>query len=172
MVLRILILSLVSLLAAWPVLRSELPAIIGPVWASGAGERWSVKILLPLLFLGALVCAAWGVPVESSVLPDFPSADLPSLFAIVLSTLAAVAISALISSYTAVPFAFLGAVAGFRLVTEGVLDWTFAARMVAAWFVAPLLCGLLAEFGTNCTLYFKMFHYFFKLFMYYSVTHS
>jgi hypothetical protein len=80
MVLRILILSLVSLLAAWPVLRSELPAIIGPVWASGAGERWSVKILLPLLFLGALVCAAWGVPVESSVLPDFPSAELPSLF--------------------------------------------------------------------------------------------
>ena len=144
MVLRILILSLVSLLAAWPVLRSELPAIIGPVWASGAGERWSVKILLPLLFLGALVCAAWGVPVESSVLPDFPSADLPSLFAIVLSTLAAVAISALISSYTAVPFAFLGAVAGFRLVTEGALDWTLAIRTVAAWFVAPLLCGLLA----------------------------
>ena len=144
MTLRILILSLVSLLAAWPVLRSELPAIIGPVWASGAGERWSVKILLPLLFLGALVCAAWGVPVESAVLPDFPCSDLPSLFAIVLSTLAAVAISSLISPYTAVPFAFLGSVAGFRLVTEGALDWTFAVRTVAAWFAAPLLCGLLA----------------------------
>jgi len=144
MALRILILSLVSLLAAWPVLRSELPAVIGPVWASGAGERWSVKILLPLLFVGALVCAAWGVPVKSAVLPDFPCPDLPSLFAIVLSTLAAVAISSLISSYTAVPFAFLGSIAGFRLVTEGALDWTFAARMVAAWVVAPLLCGVLA----------------------------
>ena len=144
MVLRILILSLVSLLAAWPVLRSELPAVIGPVWASGAGERWSVKILLPLLFVGALVCAAWGVPVRSAVLPAFPSSDLPSLFAIVLSTLAAVSISSLISPYTAVPFAFLGSIAGFRLVTEGALDWTFAARMVAAWVVAPLLCGLLA----------------------------
>ena len=144
MALRILILSLVSLLAAWPVLRSELPAIIGPVWASGAGERWSVKILLPILFLGALVCAAWGVPVESAVLPDFPCPDLPSLFAIVLSTLAAVAISSLISPYTAVPFAFLGSVAGFRLVTEGALDWTFAARTVASWFAAPILCGLLA----------------------------
>ena len=144
MALRILILSLVSLLAAWPVLRSELPAVIGPVWASGAGERWSVKILLPLLFVGALVCAAWGVPVRSAVLPAFPSSDLPSLFAIVLSTLAAVSISSLISPYTAVPFAFLGSIAGFRLVTEGALDWTFAARMVAAWVVAPLLCGLLA----------------------------
>ena len=144
MALRILILSLVSLLAAWPVLRSELPTVIGPVWASGAGERWSVKILLPLLFVGALVCAAWGVPVRSAVLPAFPSSDLPSLFAIVLSTLAAVSISSLISPYTAVPFAFLGSIAGFRLVTEGALDWTFAARMVAAWVVAPLLCGLLA----------------------------
>ncbi|MBR2227582.1 MAG: hypothetical protein IJ893_06905, partial [Bacteroidales bacterium] len=144
MTFRILILSLVSLLAAWPVLRSELPAVIGPVWASGAGERWSVKILLPLLFVGALVCAAWGVPVRSAVLPAFPSSDLPSLFAIVLSTLAAVSISSLISPYTAVPFAFLGSIAGFRLVTEGALDWTFAARMVAAWVVAPLLCGLLA----------------------------
>ncbi|MBR4688202.1 MAG: hypothetical protein IKP01_07800, partial [Bacteroidales bacterium] len=101
MTFRILILSLVSLLAAWPVLRSELPAVIGPVWASGASERWSVKILLPLLFVGALVCAAWGVPVRSAVLPAFPSSDLPSLFAIVLSTLAAVSISSLISPYTA-----------------------------------------------------------------------
>ncbi len=144
MAFRILILSLVSLLAAWPVLRSELPAIIGPVWASGAGERWSVKILLPLLFLGALLCAAWGVPVKSAVLPAFSSADLPSLSAIVLSTLAAVAISSLISPYTAVPYAFLGSIAGYLLVTEGALDWTLAVRMVAAWVAAPLLCGLLA----------------------------
>ena len=144
MAFRILILSLVSFLAVWPVLRSELPALIGPVWASGAGERWSVKLLLPLLFIGALVCTAWGIPVESGVLPDFPFSDLPSLFAIVLSTLAAVAIASLISPYTAVPFAFLGSVAGFRLMTEGALDWTLAVRTVASWLVAPLLCGLLA----------------------------
>ncbi|MBR3386612.1 MAG: hypothetical protein IKG84_00055 [Bacteroidales bacterium] len=144
MVFRILILSLVSFLAVWPVLRSELPAVIGPVWASGAGERWSVKILLPLLFIGALVCAAWGVPVDSGLLPAFPSSDLPSLFAIVLSTLAAVFIASLISADTAVPYAFLGSIAGFRLVTEGALDWTLAARTVASWIVAPLLCCLLA----------------------------
>ena len=155
MALRILILSLVSLLAAWPVLRSELPAIIGPVWASGAGERWSVKILLPVLFLGALVCAAWGVPASSAVLPDFPCPDLPSLFAIVLSTLAAVAISSLISSHTAVPFAFLGSVAGFRLVTEGALDWTFTVRTVASWFAAPVLCGLLAAGIVTLTVHRK-----------------
>ncbi|MBR5257081.1 MAG: hypothetical protein IKV62_09960, partial [Bacteroidales bacterium] len=73
MAFRILFLSLVTFLAVWPVFRSELPAVIGPVWASGAGERWSVKILLPLLFIGALVCSAWGVPVESGLLPAFSS---------------------------------------------------------------------------------------------------
>ena len=144
MAFRILILSLVSFLAVWPVLRSELPALIGPVWASGAGERWSVKLLLPLLFIGALVCTARGVPAESGLLPFFPSSDLPSLFAIVLSTLAAVAIASLISPNTAVPYAFLGSVAGFRLMTEGALDWTLAVRTVASWLIAPLLCGLLA----------------------------
>ena len=69
MVFRILFLSFVTFLAVWPVIRFELPAVMGPVWASGASERWSVKILLPLLFVGALVCAAWGVPVGP--LPGF-----------------------------------------------------------------------------------------------------
>ena len=144
MAFRILFLSLVTILAVWPVFRFELPAVIGPVWASGAGERWSVKILLPLLFIGALVCSAWGVPVESNLLPVFSSSDLPSLFVIVLSTLVAVAVASLISPYTAVPFAFLGSVAGFRLVTEGAFDWTLTGRTVASWIVAPLLCSLLA----------------------------
>ena len=141
---RILLLSFVTLLAVWPIIRSELPAVIGPVWASGAGERWSVKILLPLLFLGALVCAAWGVPVASGVFPAFSSSDLPALFVIALSTWVAVLVASLISPSTAVPFAFLGSVAGFRLVTEGALDWTLVARTVASWIAAPLLCGLLA----------------------------
>ena len=141
---RILLLSFVTLLAVWPIIRSELPAVIGPVWASGAGERWSVKILLPLLFLGALACAAWGVPVASGVLPAFSSSDLPALFVIALSTWVAVLVASLISPSTAVPFAFLGSVAGFRLVTEGALDWTLVARTVASWIAAPLLCGLLA----------------------------
>ena len=144
MAFRILFLSLVTLLAVWPVIRFELPAVIGPVWASGASERWSVKILLPLLFVGALVCAAWGLPVESGILPAFSSSDLPSLFVIVLSTAVAVSVASLISLSTAVPFAFLGSVAGFRLVTEGELDWIQTARTAASWAVAPLLCGLLA----------------------------
>ena len=141
---RILFLSFVTFLAVWPMIRSELPAVIGPVWASGAGERWSVKILLPLLFVGALVCSAWGVPAVSGLLPAFSSSDLPSLFVIVLSTWVAVSVASLISPSTAVPFAFLGSVAGFRLVTEGALDWTLVARTAASWLAAPLLCGLLA----------------------------
>ena len=45
---------------------------------------------------------------------------------------------------TAAPFAFLGSVAGFRLVADGALDWMQAARTAASWIAAPLLCGLLA----------------------------
>lgn len=144
MVYRIVLLSLVTLLAAWPVLRTELPAVVGPVWASGAGERWPVKILLPLFFLGALVLAAWGKPVESGLLPAFRAPGLPSCLAVVLSTLSAVAIASQISSCTAVPLALLGSVAGLRLVMEGALDWALAARTAASWIVAPLLCGLFA----------------------------
>jgi len=144
MAFRILFLSFVTFLAVWPVIRFELPAVMGPVWASGADERWSVKILLPLLFIGALGCAAWGVPVEPGVLPVFSISDLPSLLVIVLSMLVAVSVASLISPSTAVPFAFLGSVAGLRLVTEGSLDWTLVARTAASWIVAPLLCGLLA----------------------------
>ena len=144
MAFRILFLSFVTLLAVWPVIRFELPAVIGPVWASGASERWSVKILLPLLFVGALVCAAWGVPAESCIIPERSSSDLPSLFVVVLSTAVAVSVASLISPSTAVPFAFLGSVAGLRLVTEGSLDWTMTARTAASWVAAPLLCGLLA----------------------------
>lgn len=144
MVFRILFLSFVTFLAVWPVIRFELPAVMGPVWASGASERWSVKILLPLLFVGALVCAAWGVPVESGILPEISSSDLPSLFVIVISTAVAVSVASLISPSTAVPFAFLGSVGGSRLVAEGALDWTLTARTAASWIAAPLLCGLLA----------------------------
>ena len=144
MTFRILFLALVSFLAVWPVIRFELPAVIGPVWASGANERWSVKLLLPLLFVGALACVAWGVPASSGILPVFSSSDLPSLFVIVLSTGVAVSVASLISPSTAAPFAFLGSVAGFRLMTEGALDWTLVARTAASWIAAPLLCGLLA----------------------------
>ena len=144
MVFRILFLSFITLLAAWPVIRFELPSVIGPVWASGAGERWSVKLLLPLLFLGALVCAACGVPVEAGILPAFSTSDLPSLLVVVLATGVAVWVASLISPSTAAPFAFLGAVAGLRLATEGALDWTLTARAAASWLAALLLCGLLA----------------------------
>lgn len=144
MLIRIVLLCLVTLLTVWPLLRLELPAVLGPVRASGAGERWLVKILLPLIFFGALVYAVWTLSAGASLLPTVPNADLPSYFAIVLSTLAAVVVSSLISLDTAVPYAFLGSVAGYRLVTEGGLDWGLAVRILGSWIVAPLLCSLLA----------------------------
>ena len=144
MLIRIVLLCLVTLLTVWPLLRLELPAVLGPVRASGAGERWLVKILLPLIFFGALVYAVWTLSAGASLLPTAPDADLPSYFAIVLSTLAAVVVSSLISLDTAVPYAFLGSVAGYRLVTEGGLDWGLAVRILGSWIVAPLLCSLLA----------------------------
>ena len=149
MVFTALALCLATLLMAWPLLRLELPSVVGQLWASGAGERLSVKVLVPLLLLGGAVASAWVQnPAELEVFKGFPSFDLPSVFAIVLSTLAAVWVSSLVSKDTGVPFALIGALFGYRLMVEGSLDWPLVARTVASWVVAVLLCLLLSTLFT------------------------
>lgn len=149
MVFTTLALCLATMLMAWPLLRLELPSVVGQFWASGAGERLSVKVLVPLLLLGGAVASAWVQdPAELEVFKGFPSFDLPSVFAIVLSTLAAVWVSSLVSKGTGVPFALIGSLFGYRLMAEGSLDWPLVARTVASWLVAVLLCALLSALFT------------------------
>ena len=149
MVFTTLALCLATMLVAWPLLRLELPAVLGQVWASGAGERLSVKALSPLLLIGGVVASAWVLtPSDQEVFKGLPSEDLPSIFAIVLSTLAAVWVSSLVSKGTGVPFAFIGSLLGYRLMAEGALDWPLAARLIASWVAAPLLCALLGALFT------------------------
>ena len=149
MVFMTLALCVATMLVAWPLLRLEFPSVVGQFWASGAGERLSVKVLAPLLLLGGIVASAWVQdPTELEVFKGFPSVDIPSIFAIVLSTLAAVWVSSLVSKGTGVPFALIGSLFGYRLMAEGSLDWLLVARTVVSWVVAMLLCVLLSALFT------------------------
>ena len=66
-----------------PVLNREFPAVLGSIRASGASERWSVKLLLPLLAAAGLSAPFFvEVPEWEVLLGAVPSHDLPSVVAI------------------------------------------------------------------------------------------
>lgn len=142
------ILLTVLCLSALPLLRLELPAVLSPVQASGAGERWSVKLLAPVLMLTALVVPffvprEWSMPIEQLL----PSADVKALLAIILGATAAILISSVIHRGSGVPYAIMSAMLGCNLMSEGIMDWAVAVPLMISWVVAPLLCcGLSAIF--------------------------
>lgn len=149
MALSILTVCLATILVAWPLMRLELPCVVGQVWTSGAGERRMMKVLVPLLLIGAVVGSAfYRNPSQTEVFAALPPTHLPLFFALGLSTLAAAWISSLVSRFTAVPYAFLGSVFGYHLMVNGGLDWPLVLRTAASWIAAPILCGLLSALFT------------------------
>ena len=139
-------LTLAFALAALGILlmKLEYPAIAGPLYASGAQERWSVKIMLPLLVLAALGIPFFiGEPYGEILAATVPSTDPRALVIITLGATAAVGVSAVISPRTSVPYAFIGAFLGYRFMADGTLDWTSTGGMVLSWLAAPLLCAIL-----------------------------
>ena len=141
--------SIITLLFALVILglllmRLEIPAAIGPVQASGALERWSMKLLLPLLALAGVgipffVKAPYGDSLRPLVLSTSPHA----IIVIVLGSAAAVGVSAVIHKRTSVPYAVMGALVGYRYVTDGALNWSQAGGLVLSWVLASLLCCVL-----------------------------
>ncbi|MBR1678452.1 MAG: hypothetical protein IJ701_03245 [Bacteroidales bacterium] len=140
-----LALCLVVMLPAAVLLRRDVPVLIGGIQASGAWELRGVKVLVGLLLPGAVVAAmllrGGGVDL---LLPEFSEVTALELTAVGLSTLAAVFVTAQISPYTSVQYAFVGAVLGLQLNRWGTVDMTLALRVAAAWLAAPVVCGLLA----------------------------
>lgn len=141
-----MLLPLVTLLIALcalgiPLLLREFPVVLGSIRASGASERWSVKLLLPLLAAGG-ICAPFflDVPGWRPLWDAVPSGDLPSVIAIAVSAAAAVMISAVIHRWTALPYALMGAVLGCRLMVNGHIDHPLLWGLVGSWVAAPLLC--------------------------------
>ena len=125
-------------------MKLEYPAIAGPIYASGAQERWSVKLLLPLLVLIALGLPFFvNEPYGEALAAAVPSTNLHALAIMVLGATAAVGVSAVIHPRTSVPYAFMGAFLGYRFMADGTLDWTATGGLVLSWIAAPVLCAVL-----------------------------
>ena len=141
-------LSLLTVFAALallglPLLRMEMPSVLGVVQVSGAGERVSVKLLLPLLLAAALVLPLCDAGFFSAGWETLQPLDggLPRLLAVALGAAAAVLLASMLHSRVAVPYALAGAVFGSVFLSTGYMDWQAAGRMAAAWVLAPLLCA-------------------------------
>lgn len=125
-----------------PLLRLEYPVVNGLVHASGADERWSVKLLSPLLLLAALSLPPFFAPdsFSNQLLDILPRNNLSLVIAIALASALSVAIASAVHEWTCVPYAITGAVLGAQLMVGGHIDWIYAGGVLASWIVAPLLC--------------------------------
>lgn len=143
-------LRLVTLLVALcalgiPALLREFPVVLGSIRATGASERWTVKLILPLLAAAGLMSPFFlPTPGWQTLWDAVPFSDLPSIIAISVGTVAAVMISAVIHHWTAVPYAFWGAILGYQLMINGRIDQAQLWGLAGTWLAAPLLCGLLS----------------------------
>lgn len=145
MTIHLITVCVATLLVAIPLLLRDFSAVLGEVWSSGALERWAVRILLPLVLAGGLALSFMETdPVRSSLVAIFSYSRSASLLAVALSCAVAVMVTGMISRYTSLPYAFVGALLGCRLMAEGSLEVGLTVGVVASWLVAPLLCALLA----------------------------
>lgn len=135
----------VCLVGALLVLK-DVPVACGIVLASGAGERWSVRVLAPLILLTGLLLPLFieGNPVTEAAgrifLPDSAGDMLP----IGLATACAVLVTGLFCRFPAVPYAFLASLAGASLASSGSMELSILSPFVLSWITAPILCALLA----------------------------
>ena len=145
MYLTLLTLAIALTATALPLLRLEYPAVAGVVYASGANERWSVKILAPMLVAAALSVPFFVHEPYGDLLKQMvPPIDLHSVVIIGLGTSAAVIVSSVIHRWTSVPYALLGALLGYRFMLSDQLDWVFTAQLAVSWVAAPVLCCLIS----------------------------
>ena len=90
----------------------DLPFVSGTILASGAGERWSVRILAPVLLISGVA-----LPIllnDNKIINAagmFAPTDAGVILSIGLATLLAVAVTGRFSRFPAVAFAFMAALA-------------------------------------------------------------
>lgn len=144
MILTILTLTFALVATVLPLMKLEYPALSGVVCASGANERWSVKILVPILAVAALAVLMLGL-LPGEALTDWGiTLDLHAVAIISLGTAASVIVAAAIHRFTSVPYALAGALFGYQFMTEGSVDVSLAGGIILSWVAAPVLCGLLS----------------------------
>ncbi|MBO4571727.1 MAG: hypothetical protein J5699_07365 [Bacteroidales bacterium] len=134
-----------TVLLAIPLCLLDYPVMLGEVCSSGAMERWSVKILLPLaLLFGLALSFHYNDPIRTGLSSVLLSTESAAVLAVALSALLATMISGMISRYTSLVYAFVGAIFGCRLMIEGSFNWSLASGTLLSWIAAPLVCALLA----------------------------
>ena len=123
----------------------DLPFVSGTILASGAGERWSVRILTPVILLAGVAMPIFLNNYQIlNAAGDFAPADAGVILSIGLATFLAVAATGRFSRFPAVAFAFMAALTGAKLATEGSIDLSLCASYVISWIVAPVISAVIA----------------------------
>ena len=145
MSLTVLPIFLVTAIAAWHLVRQDLPAVLGAIRAGGAWERISVKCLVPLLMVAAVAGAViLPNPVRDSLAEAMPDRNIPFMAAVAVSAFAAVMLTSLVRRHSGVGYAFIGAIYGGQLALGGRPDTELMLRTAASWIAAPIICCALS----------------------------
>ena len=142
-----LLLSIIfsSLLLGSLLILKDLPFVEGTILASGAGERWSVRILTPILLLGGMIVPIYlGGSPSSETLVEYSTSGTVTILAISLATFLAVKITGRFSRFPAIAYAFMAAIAGTTMASGNRLNASLCASYALSWIAAPLLCAALA----------------------------
>ena len=138
-------LTLASMLCGAMLLLRDYPVVEGCILASGAGERRSVRLLLPLLIAaGPGLLILTGDRTFADACPAILAVPFQNALALVIATAAAGIISNLISPYPAVPYAFTGAIFGLDLAENGTFAAGSALTHMSSWIAAFVLCAIFA----------------------------
>lgn len=129
---------LAGILASVLLTRYDIPVVCGSVLASGSGETVSVRIMAPVLLSGGIALACFTPSGTQPVITD------AAIWPVAIATFITAFITSRVSRFPAVPYAFMGAVAGCNHASGGSFAWDQTAPMIITWICAPLLCAVLA----------------------------
>lgn len=125
----------------------DLPFVSGTILASGAGERWSVRILAPVIIVAGVILPLFlGKDPISLAAGRFAPVDAGVILSIGLATFLAVVVTGRFSRFPAVAYAFMAALAGASLAAGNSLELSTCGSYILSWITAPLLCAILAAF--------------------------
>ncbi|MBR5660960.1 MAG: hypothetical protein IKW99_05365 [Bacteroidales bacterium] len=124
---------------------NDLPFVSGTILASGAGERWSVRILSPVILIAGVMLPLFigNNPIQAAAGVFSPS-EAGVVLSIGLATLLAVVATGRFSGFPAIAYAFMAALAGASLASENKLDLSTCGSYILSWITAPLICAVLA----------------------------
>ena len=134
-----------TLLTASFFIVGEIPAVMGSILASGAGERRTVKLLSPIIIAGALVFSVLVSDAPGSFAsPLLPEVSLGAMLSAGIAAALAVILSGQFSRFTSPTYAIIGTLVGVKFSLKGISFTATEAGYLFSMAVAPVLCAMLA----------------------------